>query len=184
MSNLFNVSNPFQQQLLGNQRNANNFGYPSLGQPFIGSNGIDYSQTPVNLDSVLQGITPTFTPLASDYVPLNANLPAVSNNSIFSSFQNAPWKWTPQNVLGAAQAGVGVLSGLLGAYQSYKQTKEASKALQEQNRLNRANFRNTAKAYNSNLRNQVSGSGLSVNDSASLEKLGSIYRSQRVQEDY
>lgn len=183
MSNLFNPNNPFQLELLKNNLNANNFGYPTLGVPTLDSSNINYSLTPVDLGSVLQGTVPTFNPMSAEYVPINP-VSTASNNGIFGSFQNAPWKWTPQNVMGVAQAGVGVLSGLLGAYQSYKQTKEASRALQEQNRLNRANFRNTAKAYNSNLRNHISGSGLSVMDSESLAKLGNAYRSQRVQEDY
>lgn len=164
--------------------NTNTFGYPSLGQSFIAGGGINYSLPPVNLENVLQGNMPAFTPLASEYTPINSSLNALPNNGVLGSFQNAPWRWTPQNVMGVAQAGIGVLSGLFNAYQSYKQTKEASKALQEQNRLNRANFRNTAKAYNSNLRNQISGSGLSVMDSASLAKLGNSYRSQLVKEDY
>lgn len=83
-----------------------------------------------------------------------------------------------------AGAGLGALNSLYGMYQGNKQLKLAKDNFEEQKALSRANYTNTARAYNNNLRNQQSGRGYGGMSGAAKRTLGEEYERRKAAETY
>ena len=92
--------------------------------------------------------------------------------------------WTPQNTLSAVQSGIGAATSLANLYYGFKQQKLAEKNLNETLALQRANYRNQARAMNAQYRDQMSGRGTTVMSGSAKRKLGEMYANRRVSETY
>ena len=101
-----------------------------------------------------------------------------------AQLQNTNGQWTPQNTLGAIQTGVGVISSLGNLYAGWKQFKFAKEQYEEKQRLDRANFKNTAKAMNSQYRDQMSGRGSAVMSRQSQATHAQSYKNKKVDETF
>lgn len=83
-------------------------------------------------------------------------------------------------------AGVGLNTafGLFNAYQSYQSQKLAREQFEDQKRLNHANYRMQASAFNNNLRNQQSGRGYIGMSGTAKRTLGAEYQTRKAENDY
>ena len=82
------------------------------------------------------------------------------------------------------QMGLGALTGLYGMYQGNKQLKLSQQNFEEQKALNRANYKNQARAFNNTLRNQQSGRGYIGMSGAAKRSLGQEYNARKAEETY
>ena len=80
--------------------------------------------------------------------------------------------------------GLNTAFGLFNAYQGYKAQKLAQQQFEDQKRLNHANYRMQAKAFNNNLRNQQSGRGYIGMTGSAKRALGAEYQSRKADDDY
>lgn len=120
---------------------------------------------------------PTVSPQAysmANTAPVNPAINMQNNNNA----------WTPQNTLGMVQTGMGAISSLANIYLGFKQQKLAKQNQREALALQRANYRNQAKAMNSQYRDQMSGRGTSVMSRGARESLGREYANRKVNESY
>lgn len=69
-------------------------------------------------------------------------------------------------------------------YQQHKANKLAKQQFEEMKALNRANYRNSAKAFNNSLRNQQSGRSFGGMDGMAKSQLGREYNARKVEENY
>lgn len=140
----------------------------------------------------------------ADY--MNANKLTVANlNSSLSTAEGAkalsglvqnqsamtrPGAWTMEGAFGnknyAGWAGSAIqgLSALGNLYLGYQGLKQSKKALNEQIALQRANYRNQAKAMNNQYRDQMSGRGYNGMSSSAMSALGRQYDNRKVSETY
>ena len=93
-------------------------------------------------------------------------------------------KWSVQDKLGLVQSGIGAITSLANLYMGFKQQKLAQKQLEENLRLQRANYRNQARALNAQYRDQMSGRGSTVMSGSSKRALGEMYNNRKVSETY
>lgn len=114
--------------------------------------------------------------------PSNMNTFDTQVNQLMTQQRNNAW--TPQNTLSAVQSGIGAATSLANLYYGFKQQKLAEKNLNETLALQRANYRNQAKAMNAQYRDQMSGRGTTVMSGSSKRKLGEMYANRRVSETY
>ena len=114
--------------------------------------------------------------------PSNMNTFDTQVNQLMSQQKNNAW--TPQNTLSAVQTGIGAATSLANLYYGFKQHKLAERNLNETLALQRANYRNQAKAMNAQYRDQMSGRGTTVMSGSSKRKLGEMYANRRVSETY
>ena len=114
--------------------------------------------------------------------PSNMNTFDTQVNQLMAQQKNNAW--TPQNTLSAIQTGVGVATSLANLYYGFKQHKLDERHLNETLALQRANYRNQAKAMNAQYRNQMSGRGTTVMSGSAKRKLGEMYANRRVSETY
>ena len=98
--------------------------------------------------------------------------------------QTANSKWAMQDTLGLVQSGIGAITSLSNLYMGFKQQKLAKKQLEENLRLQRANYRNQARAMNAQYRDQMSGRGSAVMSGSSKRALGEMYNNRKVSETY
>ena len=98
--------------------------------------------------------------------------------------QTANSKWAMQDTLGLVQSGIGTITSLANLYMGFKQQKSAQKQLEENLRLQRANYRNQARAMNAQYRDQMSGRGSAVMSGSSKRALGEMYNNRKVSETY
>lgn len=98
--------------------------------------------------------------------------------------QTANSKWSMQDKLGLVQSGIGAITSLANLYMGFKQQKLAQKQLEENLRLQRANYRNQARALNAQYRDQMSGRGSTVMSGSSKRALGEMYNNRKVSETY
>lgn len=80
-----------------------------------------------------------------------------------------------------ALSGIGTLGNMYFNYQAMKTQKQA---LEEQTKLNRANFKNTAKTLNAQYRDQMSGRSYNGMGASSVGALGQTYQNRKVDETY
>lgn len=85
------------------------------------------------------------------------------------------------NGIGTAISGLTALGNL---YLGYKGLKEAKRVNNENIALQRANYRNTARAMNNQYRDQLSGRGYNGMSSESMRALGRDYDNRKVSETY
>ena len=85
---------------------------------------------------------------------------------------------------GVTQSDIGAATSLANIYYGFKQQKLAEKELNENLALQRANYRNQARAMNAQYRDQMSGRGTTVMSGSSKRKLGEMYANRRVSETY
>lgn len=114
--------------------------------------------------------------------PSNMNTFDTQVNQLMTQQNNNTW--TPQNTLSAVQTGIGAATSLANLYYGFKQNKLAEKQLEENLALQRANYRNQARAMNAQYRDQMSGRGTTVMSGSSKRKLGEMYANRRVSETY
>ena len=120
---------------------------------------------------------PTVSPQAysmANTAPVNPAINMQNNNNA----------WTPKNTLEMVQTGMGAISSLANIYLGFKQQKLAKQNQREALALQRANYRNQAKAMNSQYRDQMSGRGTSVMSRGARESLGREYANRKVNESY
>lgn len=186
---------------LGNAQDANNFysnfynsnsQIPSLGmqQAIQNSNNAIGIGVDGNINQALQQYNPTNVKSFIDFQRRNGiNMSGWNDNQIkdayagFNNNQNA----LNNNTTTGFQWGQLALAGLNSIWSIYsgnKQLKMAERQLNEMTALNRANFKNTAKAYNANLRDRASGRGTAVMGSKSKQALGRYYDNRKVEETY
>lgn len=80
--------------------------------------------------------------------------------------------------------GLNTAFGLFNAYQGYKAQKLAQQQFEDQKRLNHANYRMQAKAFNNNVRNQQSGRGYIGMSGSAKRALGAEYQTRKAEDDY
>lgn len=98
--------------------------------------------------------------------------------------QTANSKWSMQDKAGLVQSGIGAITSLANLYMGFKQQKLAQKQLDENLRLQRANYRNQARALNAQYRDQMSGRGSTVMSGSSKRALGEMYNNRKLSENY
>lgn len=136
-------------------------------------NGLNQGKYTVNqLNSVVGNAEHTKT-LLGNIQNMNANQPA-QWNSFEGAFGKNGW-------VAPAIQGISALSNI---YFGYKGLKLAEKTANEQIALQRANYRNTAKAMNNQYRDQMSGRGYNGMSSSAMRALGRDYQNRKVQETY
>lgn len=173
----------------------NQYGNPTIQKGLFGSETTSYdmgalaermiADSPMLAEQVKSWTPEQYKLWASDptkYNYSNVNTMQTQLDSALKAQQNNAW--TPQNTLSAVQTGVGVLSSLANLYMGFKQSKLAEKQLNETLALQRANYRNTAKAMNAQYRDQMSGRGTSVMSGSAKRKLGQMYANRKVSETY
>lgn len=89
-----------------------------------------------------------------------------------------------KNYAGWAGTAIQGLSALGNLYLGYKGLKQNEKALNENIALQRANYRNTARALNNQYRDQMSGRGYNGQSAEAARALGRNYERRKVQETY
>lgn len=117
---------------------------------------------------------------------------AVGNNGAMINTQNPNWginadgQRTFLGGTGYQWAGVGLNTafGLFNAYQGYQANKLAKAQFEDQRKLNHANYRMQAKAFNNNLRNQQSGRGYIGMAGSAKRALGAEYQTRKADDDY
>lgn len=126
----------------------------------------------------------------AEFIKANLNNLDLSNMNTFDTQVNQLMSqqknnaWTPQNTLSAVQTGMGAITSLANLYYGFKQQKLAERNLDETLALQRANYRNQARAMNAQYRDQMSGRGTTVMSGSSKRKLGEMYANRRVSETY
>lgn len=127
---------------------------------------------------------------------LNNSLSTVDGSKALASLiqnQNSmmrPNAWSFEGAFGnnnyAGWAGTAVqgLTALGNLYLGYKGLKQNEKALNENIALQRANYRNTARALNNQYRDQMSGRGYNGQSAEAARALGRDYERRKVQETY
>lgn len=144
----------------------------------------------LNQDPIFKSYFQAQTPEVQAYIQANVgshdwrniNNADMQIKQAMASKQNSAW--TSQNTLSAIQTGAGVATSLANLYMGYKQHKLAEKQLNETLALQRANYRNQARAMNTQYRDQMSGRGSTVMSGSAKRKLGEMYANRRVSETY
>lgn len=138
--------------------------------------------------NIAQGVPATMGQTAQNTLQSalgQANQTALANNA-------RPEFWSMEGALGSTN---GNYSGWLGSaingatalgnlYFGYQGLKLAKKELAERTALQRANFRNQARAMNSAYRDQASGRGYNGMNQEAKSALGQQYANRRVSETY
>ena len=112
----------------------------------------------------------------------NVNTMQTQLDAALKAQQNGAW--TMKDTMGAIQSGIGVATSLANLYMGFKQQRLAKQQMKETLALQRANYRNTAKAMNAQYRDQMSGRGTTVMSGAAKRQLGQMYANRKVAEDY
>lgn len=156
-----------------------------------GTTGSIYNQYESTVPEQLQQVAypsnqpaPTVSPKAysmANTVPVN---PAINMQNNKINMQNKSKTLTSQDNLGMVQTEMGAISSLANIYLGFKQQKLAKQNQREALALQRANYRNQAKAMNSQYRDQMSGRGTSVMSRGARESLGREYANRKVNESY
>lgn len=89
-----------------------------------------------------------------------------------------------KNYAGWGSTALQGISSLGNLYLGYKGLKNTEKLQQEQIALQRANYRNTAKAMNNQYRDQLSGRGYNGMSQGAVSALGQQYNRRKVAETY
>ena len=93
-------------------------------------------------------------------------------------------KWTRQDTFSAIQGGIQGINSLANLYMGYKQYQLAKKNMEENLKLQRANYRNTARTINAQYRDQMSGRGSTLTSGRAARRLGRAYQNRRLEEEY
>lgn len=145
--------------------NQNNFNY-ALNNGLISPDVTERGISGYNID-------PNIGKSISSNPNFNSNLDTFGNK-VFAGGTGLNW------LGGVAQIGLGIWN----AYNQGKQLKLAKQAFEEQKALQRANYRNQARAYNNNLRNQQSGRGYVGMSGSAARVLGQEYDARKANETY
>ena len=176
----------------GTQANTANvaMGVPTVQQPAPIREAVPvYSapQTAVNPTANIAGVVnPSITNInGTPYTAVGQNGAMVATDGSFKGINaNGQSTWLGGTGYDWTGLGLNTAFGLFNAYQGYQMNKLAKAQFEDQRKLNHANYRMQAKAFNNNLRNQQSGRGYIGMNGSAKRALGAEYQSRKADDDY
>ena len=166
-------------KMMGNQSYsiANNAQYASNLNNHLNFNNLDYGSQ--------QAILSGFQNMGQEWLKTaTPEMLKAQASEILGQQSSGPSAYGGATALQWGQMGLGALTSLYGMYQGNKQLKLAQQNFEEQKALNRANYKNQARAFNNTLRNQQSGRGYLGMTGAAKRTLGEEYNARKAEETY
>lgn len=148
-------------------------------------------QSPEFQQAYLNGMTPEqrqifWAKVGTGEIDINRyqNLNQFQNSATRFLNEQTNSKWTRQDTFSAIQGGIQGINSLANLYMGYKQYQLAKKNMEENLKLQRANYRNTARTINAQYRDQMSGRGSTLTSGRAARRLGRAYQNRRLEEEY
>ena len=161
--------------------NLNTNGWTALGNNMVSNPTYgSYAFNPVQNASIS---TMAQTGLGNQMQQANQMALAQNTRPDFWSLEGA-FGSTTGNYAGWASSAISGLTALGNLYFGYQGLKLAKKELAERTALQRANYRNSARAMNSAYRDQASGRGYNGMNQEAKSALGQQYANRKVSETY
>lgn len=180
-------NSPYTQ---GTQANMANIavGVPAVQQPapIVEAKPV-YSASQSTVNPAANTVNPSTTTNinGTPYTAVGKDGAMVATDGSFKGINaNGQSTWLGGTGFDWAGLGLNTAFGLFNAYQGYQMNKLAKAQFEDQRKLNHANYRMQAKAFNNNLRNQQSGRGYIGMNGSAKRALGAEYQSRKADDDY
>lgn len=173
----------------GTQTNMANvaMGVPAVQQPapIVEAKPV-YSAPQSTVNPAANTVNPSTTNInGTPYTAVGDKGAMVATDGSFKGINaNGQSTWLGGTGFDWAGLGLNTAFGLFNAYQGYQMNKLAKTQFEDQRKLNHANYRMQAKAFNNNLRNQQSGRGYIGMNGSAKRALGAEYQSRKADDDY
>jgi len=172
----------------GTQANMGNvaMGVPAVQQPVPIVEAKPVYSAPQTVANTAGVVNPATTNInGTPYTAVGQNGAMVATDGSFKGINaNGQSTWLGGTGFDWAGLGLNTAFGLFNAYQGYQMNKLAKAQFEDQRKLNHANYRMQAKAFNNNLRNQQSGRGYIGMNGSAKRILGAEYQSRKADDDY
>lgn len=179
-------NSPYAQGTQANMANVA-VGVPAVQQPapIVEAKPV-YSAPQSTVNPATNTVNPATTNInGTPYTAVGQNGAMVATDGSFKGINaNGQSTWLGGTGFDWAGLGLNTAFGLFNAYQGYQMNKLAKAQFEDQRKLNHANYRMQAKAFNNNLRNQQSGRGYIGMNGSTKRALGAEYQSRKADDDY
>lgn len=179
-------NSPYTQGTQANMANVA-VGVPAVQQPapIVEAKPV-YSAPQSTVNPAANTVNPSTTNInGTPYTAVGKDGAMVATDGSFKGINaNGQSTWLGGTGFNWAGLGLNTAFGLFNAYQGYQMNKLAKAQFEDQRKLNHANYRMQAKAFNNNLRNQQSGRGYIGMNGSAKRALGAEYQSRKADDDY
>ena len=179
-------NSPYTQGTQANMANVA-VGVPAVQQPapIVEAKPV-YSAPQSTVNPAANTVNPSTTNInGTPYTAVGKDGAMVATDGSFKGINaNGQSTWLGGTGFDWAGLGLNTAFGLFNAYQGYQMNKLAKAQFEDQRKLNHANYRMQAKAFNNNLRNQQSGRGYIGMTGSAKRALGAEYQSRKADDDY